>query len=671
MVSTAKFGFVYFSLLSLVCEFAEAVEDSASYLSMDLNELLSVRITGATLTQESLKTVPAVVTVFSRDQLDSLGFDYLYELVRLVPGFQVNRSGEHQHNYTFSAAGRRLGANAREIALIVDGKKMANPIQTGADSATPLYPLSHVERVEFILGPGSAIYGSSAFTGVINIVTRQRDKEVNLAVGKNRSSNVNGHLSSQWADMVLGAFLSVHSDDGQRYALEDAGFTTDDYKNMSWDVTVNTARTGIQLSGFSLDSWNFYVQDKPKNGVNFYSSDYYKITVEEIIKKTEESNLVAGIFHQQHESTITGEVMPYGALFNLSAPPSLDALVGVSDIDSRETNYYLNFDGAVSPGLSFQGGLEYVVSRASDLLVYNNFDLTALAEKQFPIAYYGDFNTATLIAPAFQRESYGSYGQWIIDLGKDKALTIGGRYDYFDRVGENFSPRVSYVHQFSNQQAFKVLYGEAFRAPTFLEVNVKNNLTIQGNENLRYEIVKNLSFSWLYFRDGYHGSISVFENRYINPIVPGFDGIKRTYINSEKQNDRGVIVDLHYAVSSVMKISMSYTQLMNLSDAALFEAVRMASVISDFRFDRWVANLSASYQGGRGYRDAVDSQRKLDSEWLVNGRIGYYVSRNIDFEITAKNLFGNRYFSAPQGVVLSSGVPNRGREWSVGVNWRW
>jgi iron complex outermembrane receptor protein len=106
----------------------------ADYLEMDLEQLLEVKVTGVTLRDESLKTVPSVVTVFTREQLDTLGLDYLFELVRLVPGFQVNRVADNPLNYTFSTSGRRTGSRAREIALVVDGRLFVDPRSSGADS---------------------------------------------------------------------------------------------------------------------------------------------------------------------------------------------------------------------------------------------------------------------------------------------------------------------------------------------------------------------------------------------------------------------------------------------------------------------------------------------------------------------------------------------------------
>lgn len=145
------------------------VSAQEDYLAMDLEQLLQVNVTGSTLRDESLKTVPSVVTVFTRQQLDTLGLDYLHELMRLVPGFQVNRSADNPLNYTFSASGRRLGSRAREVVLVVDGRIYVDPRSSGADSGLSLFPLANIERIEVIQGPGSAFYGSGAFTGVIKL----------------------------------------------------------------------------------------------------------------------------------------------------------------------------------------------------------------------------------------------------------------------------------------------------------------------------------------------------------------------------------------------------------------------------------------------------------------------------------------------------------------------
>ncbi len=140
---------------------------------MSLEDLLKVKVRGSTLTDESIRDVPGAVSVFTHDQIQRMGFDYLHELLNLVPGYQSQRTGNFTQNYAYSSRGRRNETQAKEILVIMDGRTLNDSRTSSANMTLPLILLEQIERVEIIRGPGSAIYGSSAFTGVINIVTRR------------------------------------------------------------------------------------------------------------------------------------------------------------------------------------------------------------------------------------------------------------------------------------------------------------------------------------------------------------------------------------------------------------------------------------------------------------------------------------------------------------------
>src|SRR5688572_31037277 len=89
-------------------------DDDLAYLELSLEQLLDVPVTGSTLTQETLKTVPSAVSVFTREHIDRLGMDYLYELLNLVPGFQFDRNASNSLAYTYSARGRRTTQQSLE-----------------------------------------------------------------------------------------------------------------------------------------------------------------------------------------------------------------------------------------------------------------------------------------------------------------------------------------------------------------------------------------------------------------------------------------------------------------------------------------------------------------------------------------------------------------------------
>ncbi len=74
--------------------------------SLPLEEMMQIKVTGSTLTEETLRKVPSSVTVFTRKEISKLGIDTLEELMNFVPGFQSYRQGEHATHHGYSSRGR-------------------------------------------------------------------------------------------------------------------------------------------------------------------------------------------------------------------------------------------------------------------------------------------------------------------------------------------------------------------------------------------------------------------------------------------------------------------------------------------------------------------------------------------------------------------------------------
>jgi iron complex outermembrane receptor protein len=262
-----------------LCACAQVFAADDDYLSMDLEQLMQVPVTGSTLRDESLKTVPAAVTVFTREQLDRLGMDYLYELISLVPGYQLDRGADSGVNYTMSSRGRRNGAQAREIMVVMDGRIFANPRSGSVDSALPLIPLEQIERVEVIRGPGSALYGSSAFNGVINIVTRADVNTARVEMGGDNRRSASLSLSKPLGDSKTGGdwktnlFLRAYEDEGQLFHIPDsftkAPLTTHDpRRTLNFDFAIGNGDTQIRAAYHHTDSSDFYNFENTQNGLN-------------------------------------------------------------------------------------------------------------------------------------------------------------------------------------------------------------------------------------------------------------------------------------------------------------------------------------------------------------------------------------------------------------------
>jgi len=147
-------------------------------LSLSLQELTSIEVSSSTRTRKTLKTAPSSMTVYTRAQIATMPVHYLHELMNFVPGFQSFRQAEAADEYYHSSRGRRVGTSSREVLILINGVRY-NRHSDGA-LATPGILLNNIAKVEFIRGPGSALYGSNAFMGVINIDTVTGENNVQL-----------------------------------------------------------------------------------------------------------------------------------------------------------------------------------------------------------------------------------------------------------------------------------------------------------------------------------------------------------------------------------------------------------------------------------------------------------------------------------------------------------
>jgi outer membrane receptor for ferrienterochelin and colicins len=186
-------------IVPLNSSFAAVAEKDIFDLS--IKELMQVRISLATKTEETVLTVPSTITVFERTDIESLGVKNAYDVMNFVPGFQMTR-------------GDWVGAVPKEhargvyldngyILVMVNGERL-NEVSFGKASVyTPHIPIDIIERIEVIRGPGSALYGSNAFLGVLNIITQQSVNQLKVSIGEKGYQQ----LSSSWQKTSLKAYV--------------------------------------------------------------------------------------------------------------------------------------------------------------------------------------------------------------------------------------------------------------------------------------------------------------------------------------------------------------------------------------------------------------------------------------------------------------------------------
>lgn len=652
-----------------------ASDESMDVFSLSLDELTSVDITGSTLTSETLKTVPAAVTVYHYQELQRLGLDTLDELMNLVPGFQSYR--DSALHYPFSARGRRIASPSSEILVMVDGHRLEDSRNSGSAGIAPKFQLAQIERVEFIRGPGAAVYGSNAMTGVINIITLTGLNELSAGYGSYNRRQAHVLTSYQIGYIDLDLFAHMEADDGDNYQVQDTfssnQIKTDDPREIaSVNLKLRWFDTHINLQHSQFKVENFYELNNISNDLNKRESQLSAISLKQNFY-WQNVHSFAWLSYNISDTRISAQNTAPGDLLVASGGASSDALTGTLNYSKHsEIRTQWHNDWKINPNSSFQWGLEYRHINAPESKVRSNFDVGALANSNFPIEYYGSQQGTTPVQTKSTRDISGLYSQYLKQLFESTHLTLGLRYDNFSGIGSKVSPRLALVQAISEQHNIKLLYGEAFRAPSESELNLANNPLLLGNPALKPETIQTWELVWVAQWAQTGLSLGYFESRYEDSIVrASLNNNIQQFQNIDQDPTKGFEFELSHEINSRWFVRSSYTYRHKKPDLSFREADQLASLILNYQQSRWNINLIGNYQSEREMptQGSNDTRISLNGYWQFFGKLSYSFTPNLHAFLQAKNLLDKDFATPASSTRLTDGIPNRGQEVLSGITW--
>jgi iron complex outermembrane receptor protein len=493
-----------------VCQEAATTEQQIEELSLEEMLETPVEVWTATKTVQPRTQAPAIITTVTRDQIEVLGFRSIGELLNHLLGFYV--VDDHiTPNVAVRGVSGGLYAESSIIKVLLDGHPIAFPPTSGNWLGPELIPLSAIDRVEIIRGPGSALYGADAFLGVINIETRDGES-LNGANGW-LAGGVAGHRPLVDADLSAGASwgrLDVMA--AFRYARVDL--------------------TGLELPASSpapsIPRYNF--GERTAHGLDQTSWS----AVSRVTLHYGAENQI-GVFAYFSAMDRGGE---FGSLFQLAHGFDEGGVFSENRISQRQLHTGLLWEHAFSPRVQLSvrgsyaqgqagannrlevGNASYFVLRdfgfhavnfdphvvwslLDDLrLVFGTnlaFDVERLpsrigiAKRPFQALQPGQvIESVSLRQGSKSFINVGGYGQATWDVHPNwLSLTGGLRYDYHNIYGGKFSWRFGAVSSPLETLHFKLLYGTAFKAPSPLLLYAVPSGTgdVIGNEELEPQFV--------------------------------------------------------------------------------------------------------------------------------------------------------------------------------------
>ena len=131
--------------------------------------------------RQNVDLIPSTVTVYTKSDIEELGVRNLLDLIRLTPGFAEIGDNNERLIGTRGLSSTTL----QDVLFLINGHRI-NDVLTNT-TAPDWISLDYVEQIELVRGPGSALYGGSAFSGVVNIITKngrfQNINRLNVDVG--------------------------------------------------------------------------------------------------------------------------------------------------------------------------------------------------------------------------------------------------------------------------------------------------------------------------------------------------------------------------------------------------------------------------------------------------------------------------------------------------------
>ncbi len=195
---------------------ANEQEMSLGGTDMSLEDLVNIKVKIASKSEESISDAPGVISVITQDQLKRFGGTTLGDVLKRVPSF-LGTTVYMTDRSVIASRGDQVMPSSSHILLLINGRPVREVLEGGIKSEIyESFPVTVIERIEVIRGPGSVLYGSQAFSAVINVVTKSPEYNsvtVSGALGSDLHNHVFANVNYKFADFGM-VFSGRYADRG-------------------------------------------------------------------------------------------------------------------------------------------------------------------------------------------------------------------------------------------------------------------------------------------------------------------------------------------------------------------------------------------------------------------------------------------------------------------------
>lgn len=651
------------ALLALIFPLTAFSQDLDSLLKMsafteesELQKVLNQNLTVSSSKALTTRETPGIISLVTAEEIRNMGARDLTDILRLIPGFDIAQDLQ----FVMGIGLRGNWANEGKVLVMLDGQPF-NDLLYQTVAVGNRFPVDAIERIEIIRGPGSAIYGGSAEYGVINIVTKAAESLNGAAV-----YGTGGFHSDAVGRTNAGVMLAQKSADlsWDLSFFKGKGIASDakDYQDLyqendpqklskTTSADPTNINVGLRYKGFSLRT--MYDQFETSDPFLFISFKNFYTDLRYTWKASPKLTIIPQVKYYNQVPWTWGSTENKEKFFNIRATRLLSQLEAVYDI-SRKVN--VNF------------GALYFTDEGTDMLTGDSFRG----------------------AKTFQLNNFAFFAQGLLKHRLVNA-TLGFRYEKNNYYGAAFVPRMALTKKIENFH-FKVLYSQAFRAPSIQNINLARTGSVSPEKSNVFEFELGYQFTPEMLLAVNAFSLTTRDILTYGSEGTGGEDFTEWYENATKTGTRGVefiysirrkswYANISYSFSRAIKgdgTVVTYTVPQTTTQYAGMLANKVAINSAFYLTPRFSVNPSFIYGGKRYAYTSVDE----DTDEPVATALDPYLLANVFFNVN--NLFTegltagigafdilNEQPSLPQAYNGGyAPIPGRSREFVVKLSYQ-
>ena len=604
----------------------------------------------ATNTKQNVDYMPYIVSVLQSDELKQLGILSLKEALSLIPGVDTSIGMLGVQTPIFRGSNPFAVGQSK---LIIDGV-VVNDQMFGAYNQYLEMPISIIERIEVIRGPGSPVNGIGSYAGSIHVVTK--------AYLENKLKDENSFFSSYGSnDYVMGGYTASFTD--ANFKLGSDFF----YQRHNQELPAGPDRFGNSLDapiwlrnyafGVNATYKDFYLKArfaKNEGGVSYGQSfslsddesDFIDVKNNFVeagysFNITQEVKAMFSVGYFDEQRKLQNKVIPNGStMMNMLYPQGYYFLV-----DYAEQTFYerleveaLAFENhKITAGVvSLQSGIEDKLANHSkdSMKSFSQKDLLSNEKRKHTSIYLND----------------------LVNISEYTTIDFGVNYDFYSDLDNYLCSRVALVHRYNDDNIYKLMYTNTHREPSWREQYLIGSNYFASNINVEPEMVDAYEASYIRKIDLKSDiKLNIFYLKNINQIFAQYNSRTNSFtLDNYTKGDYALYgFEAEYKAelneNNRLYFNYSYVGGENVSDSLANSASNMVKAYYIYDINNNLSISSIVKYVGEKDRLKDDLREKIDSYATVDIATTYeYEPYDLSLSLSVKNLFDKIYYLPAQ-----------------------